>query len=51
MLKGKKTYIIMGVIILQAVLAYLSGDVSLQEAINQVLLGTGLGALRAGVAK
>lgn len=50
-LKGKKTYIIVAIIALQALSAYLDGSLSMAEAINQVLLGAGLGTLRAGVAK
>jgi hypothetical protein len=50
-LKGKKTYIIVAIIALQALSSYLDGSINLAEAINQVLLGAGLGTLRAGVAK
>jgi hypothetical protein len=48
-LVGYRTYIIAIMIIVQAVGAFLTGDMTLAEAVNAALLGTGLGALRAGV--
>lgn len=50
-LNGKKTYIVAAVIVVQAVGAFLTGDIALGEALNQALTGLGLGTLRAGVAK
>lgn len=47
LLKGKKTYIIVVIIALQALVSFLNGEVSMADAINQVLLGAGLGTLRA----
>ena len=51
MLKGKKTYIVVMIIALQALVSYLDGSISVADAINQVLMATGLGTLRAGVSK
>lgn len=50
-LSGKKTYIVVVGVVLVAVGGFLAGDLTLQEAINQTLMGFGLGALRMGVAK
>jgi hypothetical protein len=49
MLDGKKTFIVAIGIILVAVGQFLSGDIEVAAAVNQVLLGLGLGALRIGV--
>jgi hypothetical protein len=51
MLDGKKTYLVAIVLIVYAVAGYLSGHMSLDEAIRNVLDGLGLGFLRAGVQK
>ena len=50
-LKGKKTYVIMAIGVLTAVGAYLTGDLTLIQAIQAVLGALGLGALRGGVSK
>jgi len=50
-LQGKKTYLIMGFMVLQAIYAFCTGDATLGDAVSQALLGTGLGTLRAGVKK
>jgi hypothetical protein len=50
MLSGYKTYVVSAAVVLSAVAAFVTGDVDLQGAINQALLGLGLGTLRAGVA-
>lgn len=50
-LQGKKTYIVAAIIMLQAALAYLNGEVNGVQALNQVLTGMGLGTLRAGLSK
>ncbi len=51
MLDGKKTYIVMLGGILAAIGGYLTGDMSLAEAVILGVNSLGLGALRAGVAK
>ena len=50
-LQGKKTYIVAFGVIVAAAVGFLTGELTLQAAINQVLAGLGLGALRAGVSK
>lgn len=50
-LSGQKTYIVAAAVILSALAAFVDGSATLQEAINQALVGLGLGTLRAGVAK
>lgn len=49
MFNGKKTYVVSVAIVLAAVAAFLQGQVDLSGAINQVLSGLGLAALRYGV--
>lgn len=51
LLAGKKTYLVAAGIVAAAVGSFLTGDLSLAEAVNSALTGLGLGALRAGVAK
>lgn len=51
MLNGKKTYLVVLGIIAAAVGQWLTGDYTMQEAINQILVGLGIGGLRHGVAK
>jgi hypothetical protein len=53
-LKGKKTYIIAGLMVAASLIHLLSGDMSLadfvtSEHLNTLLEGVGLGTLRAGV--
>ena len=51
-LRGKKTYILGGLIFLQALVSLLVGDISMVEFFNQLpemLAGLGFMALRAGV--
>jgi len=55
-LKGKKTYIIAGLMVLVSLVQFLTGDLGFVEFITneQVLFllnGLGLGALRSGVSK
>ena len=53
-LKGKKTYILGGIMALQAVAQWLTGEIVLQELLAQIptiLTGLGLMTLRAGVGK
>lgn len=55
-LRGKKTYIIAGLMALVSIVQLIAGDMSVIEAIssphfNTLLEGFGLGTLRAGVAK
>ncbi len=47
-LQGKKTYILAALIVVQSALAFVGGDVTLMEAVNQILMGLGLGTLRLG---
>ena len=49
-LEGKKTYLVALGIILTGIGSYLSGDVTLIQAVVVILNGLGLGALRLGVA-
>ncbi len=48
-LEGKKTYIVAALLVVKALLSWLSGDATVSEALDMILLGTGLGALRAGI--
>lgn len=50
MLAGKKTYIVAAVAVITALGAFLTGDATLAEALNQALLGAGLATLRIGIA-
>ena len=55
-LKGKKTYITSGLMVLVALLHLITGEMGLaeffaSEHMNTLLEGVGLGTLRAGVAK
>lgn len=55
-LRGKKTYIIAGLMVLVSLVKLIAGDMSIVEAIssphiNLLLQGFGLGTLRAGVEK
>ena len=55
-LRGKKTYIIAGLMVIISIIKLISGDMAIVEAIssphfNMLLQGFGLGTLRAGVAK
>jgi NAD/NADP transhydrogenase alpha subunit len=50
-LSGYKTYVVGAAIVLTALGAFLSGDMTLAQAVQAALTGLGLGALRAGVAK
>ncbi len=55
-LKGKKTYLIAGLMVLVSMLHLITGDMSLaefvtSEHVNILLEGVGLGTLRAGVSK
>ncbi len=54
-LKGKKTYIIAGLMVVASLLHLITGDIGLAEFVtsdylNTLLEGVGLGTLRAGVA-
>ena len=48
---GKKSYIVAFGVIVAAVVGYLTGDFTLQEAVNSALVGLGIGTLRHGMAK
>ena len=50
-LSGYKTYIVAVGVVVAAVVAFVNGDVDLAGAINQALVGLGLGTLRAGMKK
>lgn len=55
-LKGKKTYIIAGLLVAAGIVKVVVGDLSLIDFFQspelfEILAGLGLGALRAGVAK
>jgi hypothetical protein len=49
--EGKKTYVVAVAVIVGAAAQFVTGEMSLGEAINAALVGLGLGTLRAGVAK
>lgn len=49
-LVNKKTHIVAAGIVVAAIVSFLTGEVTLAEAINQGLTGLGLSALRLGVA-
>lgn len=46
MLEGKRTYIVAFGAIVAAVVSYMLGDTDLATAVNNALLGAGLGTLR-----
>lgn len=48
-LQGYKTYIIAIIAVFSALLAFTNEQASFFEALNAILLATGLGTLRAGV--
>lgn len=55
-LKGKKTYIVAGLMVLSSLVQMVAGDINLQVFVtspdfNTLLEGIGLGTLRAGVQK
>jgi hypothetical protein len=50
-LKGKKTYLVAGILILQAILGYVDGSLNQADFIRQIIEAFGLGALRAGITK
>lgn len=50
-LSGKKTYIIAVLTILYAIFGYWQGHMEFDDAMQMILGGAGLGALRAGVTK
>lgn len=50
-LEGKKTYLVATLIVISGVLSYVTGEMTLEQAILAVLNGLGLGSLRAGIAK
>jgi hypothetical protein len=50
-LDGKKTYFIAAVIVLSAATSWLTGELTLADALTRALEGLGLASLRAGVAK
>ena len=45
-LEGKKTYIVAAGAVVAAVVAFLTGEVTLAEAINSALIGAGFATLR-----
>lgn len=47
---GNRTYILAFGAVVAAAVAFLTGEMTLAEAVNAGLMGAGLGALRAGVA-
>jgi len=50
MLEGKKTYIVAVGAIVAAVVSFLTGEMTLGEAVNSGFIGAGLATLRMGVA-
>ena len=49
-LVGNRTYILAVGAVVAAAVAFLTGEMTLPEAVNAALIGAGLGTLRAGVA-
>ena len=49
MLKGKKTYIVAVGAVVAAIVAFLTGEMTLAEAVNSGLVGAGLATLRNAV--
>ena len=49
-LAGNRTYILAFGAVVAAAVAFMTGEMTLAEAVNAALVGAGLGALRAGVA-
>lgn len=49
MIAGNRTYIVAIGAVVAAAVAFLTGTMSLAEAVNAALIGAGLGTLRAGV--
>lgn len=49
-LRGKRTYIVAGVLIGTAILSLIDGETSIMQTVETILVGLGLGTLRAGVA-
>ncbi len=50
-LQGKKTYIVAVGVVVAAVVAFLTGELALADAVVRALEGLGLATLRAGVSK
>ena len=50
-LAGYRTYLMAGLAVLTALVAYADGDVDLPHTVTNVIMGLGLGTLRAGVGK
>lgn len=50
-LNGKKTYIVAAGIVVAAVVSFLTGELTLADALVRALEGLGLAGLRAGVSK
>ena len=48
-LEGKKTYIVAALLVVKALLSWLSGDATVSEALDMIQLRTGLCALRAWI--
>lgn len=48
-LQGKRTYIVAIGAIVSAIVSFLTGEMTLSEAVNAGLVGAGIAALRAGV--
>lgn len=46
-LQGKRTYIVAFGAVVAAAVAYLTGEMTVAEAVNAALIGTGLASLRA----
>ena len=50
-LEGKKTYIVAAGVVVSALVAFLTGEATLGQAVTTALEGCGLATLRAGVGK
>lgn len=49
MLEGKKTYIVAFGAVVAAVVSYLTGEMTLGEAVNSGLIGAGLATMRIAI--
>lgn len=49
MMQGKKTYMVAAGFVLVAVGQWMTGDATVAESVNQILMGLGLAGVRHGV--
>lgn len=49
MLEGKRTYILAFGAVVAAAVAFMTGEMTLAEAVNAALVGAGIGTMRASI--